>query len=170
MNKQQKRLDYEQWNKIRVKIRNFVARKPEINKNCCICGKPGKILHNRQDPYYISFICDECRRVPENLQLAVERRFDIRTKMDKTKLSVHNFTDEMIIRIIVGYMNSNKSIGDYCNEVGISRYQFNQLQDYYDKLFPTQNIKQLIKEKCVDIRTSKIEKTWSKKRKQTKKV
>lgn len=169
MEKEQRRLDYEEWNKVRVKIRNLVARKKEIDKSCCICGKPGKILHNRQDPYYISFICDECRKVPENLQLAIERRFDIRTKMDKTKLSVHNFTDEMIIRIIVGYMNSEKSIGDYCDEVGISRYQFNQLQDYYDKLFPTQNIKQLIKEKCVEIRTSKIEKTWSEK-KQVKKV
>ena len=44
------------WQKERVKIANLVARKPEIEKVCCICGKPGNILHNRQDPYYITFI------------------------------------------------------------------------------------------------------------------
>lgn len=162
MDKEQRRQEYLKWNKQRVKIRNFVARKPEIDKSCCICGKPGKILHNRQDPYYIAFICDECRKIPENLQLAEERRFDIRTKMDKTKLSIHNFTDEMVVRIIVGYMNSDKSMGDYCEEVGISRYQFNQLQDYYDKLFPSQNIKQLIKDKCVSARTDRIRESWGK--------
>ena len=38
----------QEWQNTRVKIINLVARKPEIEKKCCICGKPGKILHNVQ--------------------------------------------------------------------------------------------------------------------------
>ena len=56
-----------EWQKIRVKVANMVARKSEINKKCCICGKEGKILHNKQDPYYIAFICDECKKDANNL-------------------------------------------------------------------------------------------------------
>lgn len=145
------------WQKERVKIANLVARKPEIEKVCCICGKPGNILHNRQDPYYITFICDECKKDPNNLIIAEESRFDLRTKLDKTNLCIKNYTKEEIIRIVVGYMNDTISIGDYCDKLNMTRYQFSQLISYYDKIFPKQNIRQLVtnrsnkiqKQKCV---------------------
>ena len=53
-------------------------------------------------------------------------------------------------------MNKNITIGEYCKEIGISRYQFNQLQKYYSKLFPKHNIKKLIQEKSEALRLSKI--------------
>lgn len=148
--------EYKEWDKERVKIRNLVSRNPEIKQVCCICGKKGKILHNRQDPYYITFICDKCRKDKSNLTIAEESRFDVRTKLEMGHTSIRNFTDEMVIRIIIGFINKNITIGEYCKEIGISRYQFNQLQKYYSKLFPKHNIKKLIQERSEALRLSKI--------------
>ena len=142
----------------RVKIANLVARKPEIENICCICGKKGTILHNYDDPYYITFLCSECRKDPRNLILAEERRFDLRAKISKSKINVSNFTDQEVTRIVVGYMNNEeaKSIGEYCDSIKISRYQFNHLIDRYDELFPSQDIKNLIKDKSKRIQGEKI--------------
>lgn len=143
------------WDNTRVMIRNFVARSLGPEQECCICGKPAKILHNKHDPYYIAFICDECRKDVQKLSLAEERRFDVRTKVKTKGLNTRHFTDQMVIRYIIGFMNDNKTIGDYCEEVQISRYQFTQLQNRYDKMFPKQNIKKLIKDKSNRLRQTK---------------
>lgn len=147
-----------QWQNQRVKIANLIARKPEIPKICCICGKEGKILHNRKDPYYITFICDECKTEPNNLIIAEESRFDLRTKLDKSNLCVHNFLDEQIVRIITGYMNDIISLGDYCEKIGISRHQFGQVVQRYKQLFPKQNIEQLIKNRTKKVQSEKLKK------------
>lgn len=151
--KKQESLD---WQRERVKIANLVARKPELEKVCCICGNPGNILHNRQDPYYITFICDECKKDPNNLIIAEESRFDLRTKLDKSGLCIKNYTQQEIIRIVVGYMNQNMSIGDYCDNLNMTRYQFSQLIDSYNNIFPNQNIKQLITNRSNKIQKQKV--------------
>lgn len=148
----------QEWQNTRVKIINLVARKPEIEKTCCICGNPGKILHNRKDPYYITFICDECKKDPNNLILAEEHRFDLREKLDKNNSCTNNFTDEEVTRIIVGFMNDILSIGDYCDKINISRYKFNQLTSRYKEMFPKHNIKKLIKQHSDKIQKEKLKK------------
>ena len=61
----------------RVRIANMVSRKPEIKKDCCICGKPGNILHNKEDnSYFITFLCTECRKNETNIIEAEKYRFD----------------------------------------------------------------------------------------------
>ena len=40
---QEHKKEMQEWQNTRVKIINLVARKPEIEKTCCICGNPGKI-------------------------------------------------------------------------------------------------------------------------------
>lgn len=140
----QQKQSYQDWQNQRVKIANLVSRNKNISKACCICGKPGNILHNRQDPYYIAFICNECRKDPNNLIIAEESRTDIRTKLNISKKSSNNFTDTEVTRIVIGYMNELVSIQDYCKQIQISRYQFNSLVKKYDKLFPKQQIQQLV--------------------------
>ena len=148
------------WQNERVRIANLVARKPEIQKVCCICGKEGKILHNRKDPYYITFICDECKKDPNNLIVAEESRFDLRLKLDKSNLCIHTLNDEQIIRLVMGYMNEDNiiSIGDYCNKMQISRHQFNQIIKRYKELFPNQQIDTLIKSRTRKIQSEKLKK------------
>ena len=69
---------------------------------------------------------------------------DIRTKLNISKKSSNNFTDTEVTRIVIGYMNELVSIQDYCKQIQISRYQFNSLVKKYDKLFPKQQIQQLV--------------------------
>lgn len=115
----------------RVKIANLVARNKELDRSCCICGKPGRIMHNPEEPYFISFICPVCKTIPENVKIAVNERVDIRTKLDKNNLNVRNFTDADIENIIKNYVGSQLSIEHYCKKIGISPHQFSRCQKIY---------------------------------------
>lgn len=153
MNKSKEEIEYyHSIKKERTKIANMVARKPEIRKICCICGEDNSlILHNKDNPYFISFICRNCRDNPENLKKAEECRFDIRTMMDKSTLSSKNFTDSDVKKIVDDFLNDIVSIGAYCDKIGISRHQFNQLVDRYAMIFEIKNIK-----KTVNAHTNKV--------------
>lgn len=146
----------EQWHKTRVKVINFVARKPEIEKVCCICGKPGKILHNRENPYCISFICDECKKNPENIKIAELKRVDIRGIIDKDSLSINNFLKTDIINIVKQYLNTLDTLGEYCEKIGISRYQLNEMINKYELYYPNSNIKQRIRNKSKVIKNQRL--------------
>lgn len=141
-------------NKTRAKIANFVRRKPEINTDCCICGKKGTIVHSKTDnPYFITFLCWKCRQEPENLIIAEQYRVDVRTLVNKQHIHISHYTDSQINDIVVKYMNSLDLIGEFCEKEGLSRFQFNTVIERYKKLHPKQNIENLMK-----IRTKKIRK------------
>lgn len=131
---------YQKSNNERIKIINLIARKSEIKKICCICGRKGKNLHNKKNPYYITFICDKCRQEPNNLIIAKATRFDVRTRLDKKHLSVHLFSKKDIKNIIENYLTKKVSIGEYCESIGITRYQFNQIMQKYNKLHSKKNL------------------------------
>ena len=143
---------------VRTRIANMVARKPEIQKKCCICGNENaQILHNRLDPYndksiyMITFICRDCRNDADKLKQAEQKRFDVRSIMDKSKLSVKSYTDIDVKRIVDDYLNELLPIGEYCNKIGISRHLFNGLVKRYAKTFKMPNIK-----KTIDSHTNKL--------------
>lgn len=148
----------------RVRITNLVARKSEIVKKCCICGKlNAPILHNPNNldnPYMITFLCWNCRKDPDKLQKAEEYRFDIREKLNKSNLNTRNITDEETVKIINGYMKEMLSIVEYCEKIGISRHQFNKLLDRYEELIPDQPIRDLVFNKSKALRTAKLSKIY----------
>ena len=122
----------------RTKIANMIRRKPEIKKHCCICGsEDAEILHNKypKDPYIITFICKQCRKYEENLLKADKLRFDIREIMNKSTLSVKNFVKEDVKNIVEDYLMNTLPIGIYCEKIGISRHQFNQLVKRYGEMY-----------------------------------
>lgn len=138
--------------KERVKIANMVARKPEIKKQCCICGKEDSpILHNKSNPYIITFLCRSCRTDIKNLEKAEQSRFDIRSIMDKATLSSKNFTDVDVKIIVDEYLKDIVSIGAYCDKIGISRHQFNQLIDRYAEIYKVETIR-----KTINCHTNKV--------------
>lgn len=142
----------EQLKKDRIKIANMIARKPEIQKHCCICGNTdAQILHNKNNPYMITFICKDCRNDAEKLESAKSYRFDIRSVMDKSTLSAKSFIDTDVKAIVDGFLNDLLSIGAYCTKIGISRHQFNEIVKRYATLFDMPTIK-----KTVDAHTNKI--------------
>lgn len=156
---EQQRKQAEDWQRTRVKIINLVARKKEIEKICCICGKEGKILHNKKNPYFITFICDECKKDPQNIEKAEELRFDLRDKLNKDNLCIHNFSDYQIKEIIKDYLKDYCSIGKYCEKLNISRYQFNILLQKYNALYPKENIKQRVKARSKKVQSERLKKS-----------
>ena len=127
-----------EWQKERVRITNLVTRDDTIDRKCCICGKEDSaILHNKENPYLITFLCRECRKNKENIQKAEKYRFDIRERLDKSKLSTSNFTKQEVANIVKGYTNTQSlTIGEYCEKLNITRHQFNKLLELYAKYFP----------------------------------
>lgn len=143
----------------RMRIANLIRRKPEIKKVCCICGtKNAEILHNKSNPFFITFICKECRANVFKLQEAEKHRFDIREVMNKSTLSTKNFSDNDVVNLVDGYLLKTISIGQYCEEHGISRYQFKQLVDRYQKLHKNNMIKKTISNHANKIHKEKLSK------------
>lgn len=143
----EERIISEERQKKRIKIANYVSRNPDIDRSCVICGKQGRIMHNEEDPYYISFICNDCAKSLSNLTIAEESRRDVRLEVNKegNKYSkISDFTDEEVKRIMLGFLNGEVLTGEYCENVGITRYQFNGMIKRYEQLFPNQ--KNLIKQ------------------------
>lgn len=135
----------EKSKKDRMRIANMVKRKPEIEKHCCICGKDNaEILHNKKNPYVITFICKECRADEDKLAQAEKTRFDIREIMDKSTLSTKNFVKEDVKKLVENYLMETISIGAYCTKIGISRHQFNQLMERYKKMYNDPSIRKKI--------------------------
>ena len=133
------------FKKNRTKIANMVARKPEIQKHCCICGNTdAQILHNENNPFMISFICKKCRANKRRLEEAETKRVDIRETMDKSKISSGTFLEIDVKLIVENYLLETLSIGRYCTCIGISRYIFNKLIERYSEIFNEPTIKRYI--------------------------
>lgn len=153
----EQREEAEQRQKERVRIANMVSRKPEIKKECCLCGKPGNILHNKTDnPYYITFLCNECRKNESNISKAEKYRFDLRTKLDKSYLSAKTFAEQDVKQLISEFLSSILSLGEFCDEKGLSRHQFNKIIERYDSMDPEFGIRKRIKIHSNKIQENKL--------------
>ena len=130
--------------KSRMKVANLVARSKEIDRNCVICGNLGKIVHNIEDPYYITFICDECKKDDKKYKLALTKRRDIRESLEKRYLHSNLLSDKQVREIVNNYMHDYLTIKDYCLKINITRYAFNRILKIYDQLYPEQNINDLV--------------------------
>lgn len=124
-----------QWQRERVKITNIVARKYDLEKKCCICGKAGTILHNKENPYYITFICKSCREDFNKLKEAEKYRFDLKEYVNKSKVGVRNYSMGEIKELVENYPE-NVNFGEFCRKNNISRYIFNQLINKYCVSYP----------------------------------
>lgn len=129
----------------RIRIAQMVKRKNEIEKSCCICGnKNAQILHNYNNPFVISFICKNCRDDKNKLSQAEKLRFDIREKLDKSKMIGKTFSEKDVKNIVENYLFDVLSIQDYCYKIGISRHKFNLLIERYIKLYDNPLIRKMV--------------------------
>lgn len=146
-----------QIQKNRVRIANMVKRnRPDLIK-CYICGSTdAKILHNDDldNPYMINFICNDCRKNKENIKKVSLNRFDIRSRIGYKNYDVKSKLNESNIKNLVeNYLTSNKLIGDYCKDIGTTRYLFNTIIDRYMVIYPNSNIKNKIKDHSYKIKS-----------------
>ncbi len=135
----------DQYSNARTKVAHFV-RRSGIVKKCVVCGNPGAILHNRENPYMIAFICDECRKDPEKEKKAESLRFDIRNKVPKRGTHIlRTSSNEYITKTVENYLKDTLPIREYCRKIGISNKQFHSVVDRYKELYPDQPIDAFIK-------------------------
>ena len=136
-----------EWKKERIRITNLVARDETLDRKCCICGKENSaILHNKENPNLITFLCMECRKNKENIKEAEKHRFDLqeyrdnqlKEREDKYYVGTKKFSAEEVREIIEGYDKHSNilTFGEYAEQNGLSRHQFNQLQERYIEFFP----------------------------------
>lgn len=123
----------EQKQRIRMKVANLVSRK-KIDKVCGFCGEKATIVHNTDNPYFIAFACNKCRKDRELMKTIDEYRFDVRNYLDKKGLNFKFISNQYIIDTIEGYLKENISIGTYCDKLGISRHQFGLMVDKYKQI------------------------------------
>ena len=140
----------------RVKITNIVSRDETIQRKCCICGKDNaEILHNTENPYFITFLCSECRKNKDNIEKAELHRFDLEeykqeqleNREDNKYLNTRKLSKEEVKQIITGYIapSNTLTIGEYAEGLGLSRYQFNSVIERYKEYFPEdKNIEDVI--------------------------
>lgn len=135
----------ENWENTRAKISHYVRRNG-IDKSCAICGKPGIIMHNKENPYMIAFICEDCKKDPEKEAIAEKARFDVRNKVPKRGTHIlKTSTDEYVTEVIENYLQDVLPIREYCKEVGISNRQFHTILTRYKEIYPEQPIDSYIK-------------------------
>lgn len=136
--------DKESYMSDRAKIAHFVRRN-NVEKKCVICGKDGFILHNRENPYMISFICKDCRKDENNVKIAESKRFDIRDVVPKKGAKIlKTSTDEYITKVVENYLHNTLPIREYCKKIGISTNQFHTVVKRYEELHPNQPIEDYI--------------------------
>ena len=129
----------------RMRICNLVKRYSDIDKHCCICGsKNTQILHNEDNSFLIAFICKKCRADKSKLTQAKKLRFDIREKLDKSKMSTKTFSEKDVKELVENYLFDILSIEAYCDKIGISRYKFNQIIEKYKIIFNDNSIRKQI--------------------------
>lgn len=154
--------------KIRVKITNAVSRDNTIERKCCICGKENSpILHNKENPYLITFICKDCRKDKNNVKKANKLRFNleehrkklIEERTDNYYLDTRKFTKEEVKEIIEDYIVDKNILnyGEYCKKNNISRYQFASLLDRYIEYFPEMSFMvKKVKNKSKEIQRNRL--------------
>lgn len=168
MKEKDKKLTAEEIQTLRVKIANMVARDKTINRKCCICGKENaEILHNQEDPYFITFLCRTCRTNEDNVKKAEKTRFNLRehksklTELseDKSYLHTNQYTPETVKQIVEDYVISHNTLtfGEYADQLGLSRYQFNSILELYKKYYPkNRTMLKSVKEKSKAIQRNKL--------------
>lgn len=154
----QQRKQSEQYQKTRVRIANLVRRRTNLKTNCVVCGKPGHIMHNKENPYFISFICDECSKDSSKIKEAESKRFNLCNNIIERTRYATDYSEQEVIHIIENYLSVNNilPIEDYCKSIDVSRYIFNLLIKRYEKIEHKRNIHTLIKNKTNSLRAHKL--------------
>ena len=68
----------EEWKKECLKYYRRITRLVNSNKNitntCCVCGSAkGEALYNRENPYNVIILCNNCRQDPESIKKATSK-------------------------------------------------------------------------------------------------
>ena len=145
----------------RVYIGNFVKRHYTGSKACVNCRKePTTIVHNVENPYLVSFICDDCRLGLDTEQLASLKKVNLLDYVEKNKkyTSTKNIvmTDELK-NTIEGILNSDVSLMEYLKKHDLPYHRYKASVKLYEKEIGP--IKKKIQTHLESMRRAKISET-----------
>lgn len=148
----------EEWKKECLKYYRRITRLVNSNKNitntCCVCGSDkGEALYNRENPYNVIILCNNCRQDPESIKKTTSKKIDARKVHKKKKSSgIHTFNDDKVMEIVEGYIKKNVTIKKYCEQKNICRNTFKICIKRYAVMFPDSNIEEKIEQKANEVR------------------
>lgn len=128
---------FESLQQQRVYIRNFVDRNYIGSKACVNCGKePTTIVHNEENPYNISFICDDCRLGLDKETLSNLPKINILDNIEINRKFSHSknlILTEDLKHILEGALDTDKTLVEYLKENNLSYKKYKQAVEKYDK-------------------------------------
>ena len=141
------------WQHERVKIANLIARKPEIQKICCICGKEGKILHNRKNPYssssdydkynYLRWNSEHYKKIHEYEEKY--RQLDCKKELtdeEKREVEITKYFNDLLLE---DYGLTRNSFIEEKNGINFDSYKVSELKKTLVKKMPNLTITNHIK-------------------------
>ena len=121
----------------RVYIANFVKRYYKGDKYCIICGNDNtSIVHNEENPYEVSFVCNECRTKHTKEQLKNLPKTNLLIYVEQNKKFSHSknlVLDGKMKFILEGALKTNKSLTEYLRENKLSYTKYKQAVKMYEK-------------------------------------
>lgn len=121
----------------RVYIRNFVDRYYKGSTKCVNCGKEKtSIVHNAENPYCISFICDDCRIGLDKETLNSLPKVNILDNIEVNRKFSHikNLVlTEDLKNIIENALTTELSLTEYLKENKLSYNKYREAVNKYEK-------------------------------------
>lgn len=146
----------------RVYITNFINRRFTGIRACTICGNTENlsVVHNKVDPYKISFICKNCKNKLDRTQLESLPKINILEHIEINKKFSHSkdlILDDKMKLIIENALVTDKSLVNYLRENDISYYKYKvAVEKYENKVKP---IKIALKRHFKELRANSIMKS-----------
>ena len=134
--------DFDNMAKQMTYINKFLTRRTNLEKKCQKCGKPGKIQHNRANPYRIRILCLDCKK---ELGMSGETVDSFISDFPIIDLTEHINTESRVIKYIdlsKYYYEVDEAIKDkisrkdFCKKYHRTYYFLNKLLETYDKEKP----------------------------------
>ena len=150
--------DFENLAQQRVYIRNFINRHYLGSKACVNCGKePTTIVHNEEDPYLVTFICDTCRLGLDKETLESLPKINILEHIEVNKRFSHSkdlVLTEDLKRVLEKALYTDKTLVEYLKENNLSYTKYKEaVIKYEDEIKP---IQKRLKEHFNNLRANKI--------------
>ena len=130
--------DFKDMKHQRVYIKNFINRRFIGEKQCAVCSSNENlsVIHNKENPYQISFICKDCKSKLARKDLENLPKVDILKNIEVNKRYSHSkdlILDSKMKFIVEHSLETDLSMMNYLKSHNISYHRFKIATKIYEK-------------------------------------
>ena len=130
--------DFKDMKHQRVYIKNFINRRFIGEKQCAVCSSNENlsVIHNKENPYQISFICRDCKSKLTRKDLENLPKVDILKNIEVNKRYSHSkdlILDSKMKFIVEHSLETDLSMMNYLKSHNISYHRFKIATKIYEK-------------------------------------